>query len=85
MHFAVQRQLESIDVDALMEGIKGRIRKIDKLRSRIQTEEKELDSNRRALKELSGKIADIENSEIREQKMAKIAEVFPDLEEGGFI
>lgn len=85
MHFAVQRQLESIDVNALVEGIKGRIRKIDKLRSQIQTEEKELDSNRRALKELSGKIADIENSEIREKKMAKIAEVFPDLKEGEFI
>ena len=85
IHFAVQRQLESIDVDALVEGIKGRIRKIDKLRSQIQTEEKELDLNRRALKELSRKIADIENSEIREQKMAKIAEAFPDLEESDVI
>lgn len=61
------------------------MRKINKLRSQIQTEEKELDSNRRDLKELSGKIADIENSEIRERKMAKIAEAFPDLKEGEFI
>ena len=68
-----------------MEGIKGRIRKINKLRSQIQTEKKELDSNRRALKELSGKIADIENGEIRERRMAKIAEAFPDLKEGEFI
>ena len=81
----MQRQLESIDVDALVEGIKGCIRKIDKLRSQIQTEEKELDSNRRDLKQLSHKIADIENSDITEQKMAKIAEDFPDLEEGEFI
>ena len=68
-----------------MEGIKGRIRKINKLRSQIQTEEKELDSNRRDLKELSHKISDLENSEIRERKMAKIAEAFPDLKEGEFI
>lgn len=74
-----------MDVDALVERIKGRIRKIDKLRSQIQTEEKELDLNRRALKELSRKVADIENSEIREQKMAKIAKAFPDLEEGDVI
>ena len=74
-----------MDVDTLVERIKGRIRKIDKLRSQIQTEEKELDLNRRALKELSRKIADIENSEIREQKIAKLAEAFPDLEEGNVI
>lgn len=80
-----EEERERATVDALVEGIKGRIRKIDKLRSQIQTEEKKLDLNRRALKELSRNIADIENSEIREQKMAKIAEVFPDLEEGDVI
>ena len=81
-YFAIQRQLEDIDVDPLVGRVKRRIQKLEKLCLQIQREEKELDLDRTALKRLSCKISDIVNRQIREEKMAKIAEVVPELEEG---